>query len=46
MKRQMMYSAIAQHLRTNAQAAICAFQPTPPVYILSMTFYGMEYPFG
>ena len=45
-KRQVMHNAIAHHPLTNARAAIAPPGQLPPVYILGMTSYGMEYPFG
>ena len=44
-KKPVMHNAIAHHPLTDAQLvpeAICAARPTPPVYILGMTFHGME----
>ena len=40
-----MHNAIAHHPLTDAWAVIRPSRPTPPVYILAMTFYGMEYSF-
>lgn len=41
-----MHNRVAHHTLTDAQAAIVSCQPTPPVYLLGMTFHGIEYPFG
>ena len=45
-KKTVMHNVIAHHPLTDARAAIRPSWPTPPVYILGMTFHGMEYPFG
>ena len=45
-KRQVMHNAIAHHPLTDAQAVIQPSWPALPVYILNMSSYGMEYPFG
>ena len=49
-EKTVMHNAIAHHPLTNAQLVP---EPRstppgqlPPVYILGMTFHGMEYPFG
>ena len=48
--KQMMHSSIAHHLPTDAQLVpkqrSTPPSQLPPVYILGMTSYGMEYPFG
>ena len=36
----------ADRCPVSSRAAIHTSRPTPPVYILGMTFHGMEYPFG
>ena len=49
-KRQVIHNAIAHHPLTDAQPV--PEQPSaspsqlPPVYILGMASFGMEYPFG
>lgn len=49
-RNKWKHNAVAHHLLTNAQAT--PDQPSvppgqfPPVYILSMMLYGVEYPFG
>ena len=48
--KEVMHYAITHHLPTDAQL-VPEQQSTPPgqlppVYTLSMTSYGMEYPFG
>ena len=49
-KKPVMHNAIAHHPLTDAQLApeprSAPPWPAPPVYILGMTFHGMEYPFG
>ena len=49
-KNPVMHNAIAHHPLTDAQLVPeprCAPPgQLPPVYILGMTFHGMEYPFG
>ena len=47
-KNPVMHNAIAHHPLTDARPAIHPSWPTPPppLYILGMMFYGMEYPFG
>ena len=47
--KQVMNNAIAHHPPTDAQPVPKQQPPPasfPPVYILSMTSYGMEYAFG
>ena len=48
--KQVMHNAIAHHFPTDAQAVpeqrSAPPSQLPPVYILGMTFHGMEYPFG
>ena len=49
-KKPVMHNAIAHHPLTDAQLVpeLRSAPPgqLPPVYILGMTFHGMEYPFG
>ena len=49
-KKTVMHNAIAHHPLTNAQLVpeLRSAPPgqLPPLYILGMTFHGMEYPFG
>ena len=49
-KIQVMHNAIAHHPLTDAQLVpeprSAPPSQLPPVYILGMTFHGMEYPFG
>ena len=48
--KQVMHNAIAHHSPTDAQLVpeqrSAPPSQLPPVYILGMTFHGMEYPFG
>ena len=48
--KQVMHNAIAHHLLTDAQSVpeqrSTPPSQLPPVYILGMTSYGMEYSFG
>ena len=48
--KQVMHNAIAHHSLSNAQLVPKQRSAPPsqllPVYILGMTSYGMEYPFG
>lgn len=44
-KRQVMQNAIAHHPLTDGLAAIPPPGQLTPVYILSMMYYGVEYPF-
>ena len=49
-KNQVMHNTVAHHLLINAQPVPEQQLAGPghllPIYILNMTFYGMEYPFG
>ena len=49
-KTPVMHNAIAHHPLTDAQLVpeprSAPPSQLPPVYILGMTFHGMEYPFG
>ena len=49
-KQPVMHNAIAHHPLTDAQLVpeprSAPPSQLPPVYILGMTFHGMEYPFG
>ena len=49
-KQPVMHNAIAHHPLTDAQLVpepqSAPPGQLPPVYILGMTFHGMEYPFG
>ena len=49
-KTPVMHNAIAHHPLTDAQLVpeprSAPPGQLPPVYILGMTFHGMEYPFG
>ena len=49
-KNPVMHNAIAHHPLTDAQLVpeprSAPPGQLPPVYILGMTFHGMEYPFG
>ena len=49
-KQPVMHNAIAHHPLTDAQLVpelrSAPRSQLPPVYILGMTFHGMEYPFG
>ena len=49
-KQPVMHNAIAHHMLTDAQLDPEPWSAPPsqlpPVYILGMTFHGMEYPFG
>ena len=49
-KKPVMHNAIAHHPLTDAQLVpeprSAPPSQLPPVYILGMTFHGMEYPFG
>ena len=49
-KKPVMHNAIAHHPLTDAQLVpeprSAPPRQLPPVYILGLTFHGMEYPFG
>ena len=49
-KKPVTHNAIAHHPLTDAQLVpeLRSTPPSqlPPLYILGMTFHGMEYPFG
>lgn len=45
-ERHGMHNAIAELPQINAPASDQPLLTNSSVYILSMTFYGMEYPFG
>ena len=49
-ERQVMHNSVVHHLLTDAQPVpehrSAGPSHLPPVYILSMTFIGVEYPFG
>lgn len=50
-EKQVMHCSVAYHPLINARPPFLnpdhlPFQLTPPIYLLGMTFYAVEYPFG